>query len=347
MCDKPGITIPVKRICGFVFLMYSLDDTIVCVILASFAKKTLSNHHEWCIRMYCRIVLYWSFGHYCNDKCYLFLQAERDTRLSYRLDERYLRLIIGSGSFSYIGRENLWGDRDVLDAFCARLSRIMILIYYLFFYFSLCFFVFTKRVLSGFCDCHLSTCALSSRKCNEFYCFCCRGSVDDDGNVVVGGGGGSSSGGGSDGGDGGGNCCCCRSCSCWWSILAYHHTRRLGVSQSSSASWTATKNTLYHLNTQTLVKSWSEFQESNRNMLDNIILSLPLFHSSSRSSVCSLPFAPFLSLFHSFYLSLLHHSSLLLSCVTVSHTLLLYKYSNLNLPSPWLNLHHVIAIVRT
>lgn len=58
-------------------------------------------------------VLYISFGHYCNDKCYLFLQAERDTRLSYRLDERYLRLIIDSGSFSYIGRENLWGDRDV------------------------------------------------------------------------------------------------------------------------------------------------------------------------------------------------------------------------------------------
>lgn len=188
------------------------------------------------------------------------------------------------------------------DASCARLPRIMILIYYLFFYFSLYFFVFIKRVLSGFRDCRLSTRELSSQKWHELYYFCCRGRVDDDGNVVVvGDRGGSSSGGGSDGGDGGGNCCCCRSCSCWWSILAYHHTRRLGVSQSSSASWTATKNTLYHLNTQTLVKSWSEFQESNRNMLDNIVLSLPLFHSSSRSSVCSLSFALFLSPIHSIF----------------------------------------------
>lgn len=39
--------------------------------------------------------------------------------------------------------------------------------------------------------------------------------------------------------------------SCRLGALAYHHTRRLGVSQSSSASWTATKNTLYHFNTQT------------------------------------------------------------------------------------------------
>lgn len=210
------------------------------------------------------------------------------------------------------------------DASCARLPRIMILIYYLFFYFSLYFFVFTKRVLSGFRDCRLSTRELSSQKWHEFYYFCCRGRVDDDGNVVVvGDRGGSSSGGGSDGGDGGGNCCCCRSCSCWWSILAYHHTRRLGVSQSSSASWTATKNTLYHLNTQTLVKSWSEFQESNRNMLDNIVLSLSPSLSLVFALVCVLSIVCSLSLFHSFNLSLLHHSSLLLSCVTISHILLL------------------------
>lgn len=132
-------------------------------------------------------------------------------------------------------------------------------------------------MLFGFRGGRLSTRASSSRKWHEFYCFCCRGGIDDDGNVVVvvvvvvvGDGGGSSGGGGGDGGGGGGGNCCCCSCSCWWGVLAYHHTRRLGVSQSSSASWTATKNTLYHLNTQTLVKSWSEFQESNRNMLDNI-----------------------------------------------------------------------------
>ena len=113
----------------------------------------------------------------------------------------------------------------------------------------------------------------SSRKRHDLCCFCCRGGVDGDENfvvvvvvVVVGSCGSGDNGGG--GGGGGGNCCCCRSCSCWWGVLAYHHTRRLGVSQSSSASWTATKNTLYHLNTQTLVKSWSEFQENDRNILD-------------------------------------------------------------------------------
>lgn len=189
----------------------------------------------------------------------------------------------------------------------------MILNHYIF-YFSLCFFVFTKQVLSAFHGYCLSTRASSSRKRHEFYCFCCRGRlcIDDDGNVVivvVGGGG--SSGGGNDGGDGGGNCCCCRSCSCW-GVLAYHHTRRLGVSQSSSASWTATKNTLYHLNTQTLVKSWSEFQESNRNMLDNSSLSPSL--SFVFALVYVLSNFCFLSLFHSFSLSLslLLHSSLLL-----------------------------------
>ena len=181
----------------------------------------------------------------------------------------------------------------------------MILNYY-FFYFSLCFFVFTKQVLSVFRDYCLSTRVSSSRKWHEFYCFCCRGRlcIDDDGNVVivvvvvvvVGGG---SSGGGN---DGGGNCCCCRSCSCWWGVLAYHHTRRLGVSQSSSASWTATKNTLYHLNTQTLVKSWSEFQESNRNMLDNSPLSPSL--SLVFAFVYVLSFASFLSFIHSLSLSL-------------------------------------------
>lgn len=212
----------------------------------------------------------------------------------------------------------------------------------IFFYFSLCFFVFTKQVLSAFRGYCLSTRAWSSRKWHEFYCFCCRGRlcIDDDGNVVivVVGGGGGSSGGGNDG-DGGGNCCCCRSCSCW-GVLAYHHTRRLGVSQSSSASWTATKNTLYHLNTQTLVKSWSEFQESNRNMLDNRPLSPSLSFVFALSSMCSLNFC-FLSLCHSFSLSLslLLHSSLLLFHFLHSPTT--WILIDLNLPSPWLNLHRV------
>lgn len=48
------------------------------------------------------------------------------------------------------------------DASCAKLPRIMILNYY-FFYFSLCFFVFTKQVLSVFRDYCLSTRASSSR----------------------------------------------------------------------------------------------------------------------------------------------------------------------------------------
>lgn len=111
--------------------------------------------------------------------------------------------------------------------------------------FSLCF---AKLILYSFLDLYCPSCReTSGRKRHDFYCFCCRGGVDGDGNVDV--------------AVGGGKCCCFRSCSCRWDVLAYHHTRRLGVSQSSSASWTATKNTLYHLNTQTLVKSWSEFQE--------------------------------------------------------------------------------------
>lgn len=206
-------------------------------------------------------------------------------------------------------------------------------------------------MLSAFRGYCLSTRASSSRKWHEFYCFCCRGRlcIDDDGNVVivvvVGGGG--SSGGGNDGGDGGGNCCCCRSCSCWWGVLAYHHTRRLGVSQSSSASWTATKNTLYHLNTQTLVKSWSEFQESNRNMLDNSPLS-PSLSLIFALAMCSLTFVFFLSSIHSlffslplshsltlsFFLSLLPHSSLVLFCYSFSHYPTTWILIDLNLPSP-------------
>lgn len=127
--------------------------------------------------------------------------------------------------------------------------------YFLYFPFSITFsrsptyfsVYFAKLVLYSFFDRYCPSCReTSGRKRHDFYCLCCRGGVDGDGNVDVAVGGGK---------------CCFRSCSCRWDVLAYHHTRRLGVSQSSSASWTATKNTLYHLNTQTLVKSWSEFQE--------------------------------------------------------------------------------------
>ena len=112
------------------------------------------------------------------------------------------------------------GIIGMLDASCAKLPRIMILNYY-FFYFSLCFFVFTKQVLSVFRDYCLSTRVSSSRKWHEFYCFCCRGRlcIDDDGNVVivvvvvvvVVGGGGSSEG-GNDGGDGDKGRVVCQGC---------------------------------------------------------------------------------------------------------------------------------------
>lgn len=224
----------------------------------------------------------------------------------------------------------------ISDASCARLPRIMILNRYIFFYFSLCFFVFAKQVLSAFRGYCFSTRASSSRKRHEFYCFCCRLCIDDDGNVVivvVGGGG--SSGGGNDGGDGGGNCCCCRSCSCW-GVLAYHHTRRLGVSQSSSASWTATKNTLYHLNTQTLVKSWSEFQESNRNMLDNSPLSPSLSFVFALVYVLNKLLLSFLSFIHSLSFSLSSASffTLAFPFYSFSHSPTTWILIVLNLPSP-------------
>lgn len=176
----------------------------------------------------------------------------------------------------------------------------------------------------------------SSRKRHDFCCFCCRGGVDGDGNFVVVG----SCGSGDNGGGGGGNCCCCRSCSCWWGVLAYHHTRRLGVSQSSSASWTATKNTLYHLNTQTLVKSWSEFQENNRNILDNFLsftLPLSIFHTF-HSHIPHFRFSSRSFLFNSKNHFILVSLSLLMPLTYPSHSNT-RRLIDLNLPLPWLNLN--------
>lgn len=74
-------------------------------------------------------------------KRYLFLQAEQDARLSYRLDERYLRLVIGSGSFFFsfltLDVKTYGGNGGMLDASCAKLPTIMILNHYFFLFLTL------------------------------------------------------------------------------------------------------------------------------------------------------------------------------------------------------------------